>query len=194
MEQKNTMKPIPVSYIADHAKAKSTQARRVPYTELIERWAQDNHCEAEALVIISAINGEQMITANHMPKEFCPLYRKGETAERLIEIINRINDKITSGEENWTWAHVMRVMTDEGIIFKTTPNKFDSIICSMIPGKGKDTVRKNGDYTLLYIKEPWSQWTKQSHINPEEAANRMICMMIAIELAPILGRKIALEY
>ena len=116
-------------------------------------------------------------------------------ARQLIEIVRRIDEIIGSHRENWTWAHVMRVMCDEGILYKPTINRFDQIICSMVPNKGRDIVRKNGDYVyIMGQKEPWSSWTQQSYINPSLAAARVICNQIAHELAPVLARTIRLEF
>jgi hypothetical protein len=130
-----------------------------------------------------------------MPKEFLPYYRSETIAVKLIDIIRKIDERIAAKENNWDWAHVMRVMIDEGIILtNTTPNKFDQLICAMVPGKGRDNVRKNGDYSILDRNEPWTQWTKQSHLNPQEAQDRTICNMIAIEFQPVLRRKIIMDY
>ena len=89
----------------------------------------------------------------------------------------------------------MRVMTDEGILFNLTANRFDAIICSMSPGKGRDNIRKHGDYAYLMGQEnSWAFWTSQSYHNPTLAAARSICNQIALEFAPILTRKILLEF
>ena len=85
-------------------------------------------------------------------------------------------------------------MCDEGILYKPTINRFDQLICAMIPNKGRDTVRKHGDYEyIMGQQDPWSAWTSQSYINPTLAAERSICNQIALEFAPILTRKIILE-
>lgn len=58
-------------------------------------------------------------------------------------------------------------MVDEGILYKPTYNRFDQLICAMLPDKGRDTVRKHGDYEFIMGQaEPWSAWTSQSYINP----------------------------
>jgi hypothetical protein len=150
--------------------------------------------EAEGRDSVRRIAGNQLIDPNHMPKELYQLYRKGEKAELLIQLIQDINEKIVNNEENWTWAHVMRVMIDEGIIFKMTPNRFDTIITSMIPGKGKDNVRHKGDYTIISKKNPWPLWGKMSALDPEEAQDRLICNMIAMEFQPVIRRKISMDY
>jgi hypothetical protein len=186
---------IPLGIIVEYAKAQSTQARRQAFVNLIRFWA-DNGGDLEAAVkAILEIQGGQVISAGSMPKEFLPYYRSETIAVKLIDIIRKIDERIAAKEDNWDWAHVMRVMIDEGIILtNTTPNKFDQLICAMVPGKGRDNVRKNGDYSILDRNEPWTQWTKQSHLNPQEAQDRTICNMIAIEFQPVLRRKIIMDY
>ena len=174
------IEPIPVEFILGIAQSKATQAQRRPYIELIVRWGDEMNRADEACQLLERLRKGQVIDPRKMPHEFQPRYRQPEVAARLIEIVRHINDVIASKQENWTWAHVMRVMTDEGIIFGVTHNKFDSIICSMIPGKGLDTVR------------PF--WPNQSYINPKLAAARSICNQIALEFAPVLNRKILVEF
>lgn len=186
---------IPLGIIVEYAKAQSTQARRQAFVNLIHFWADNGGDLAEAIKAILEIQGGQVISANSMPKEFMPYYRSETIAVKLIDIIRKIDEKIASKEDNWDWAHVMRVMIDEGIILtNTTPNKFDQLICAMVPGKGRDNVRKNGDYSILDHKDPWPLWTKESHLNPQEAQDRTICNMIAKEFEPVLRRKIIMDY
>lgn len=186
---------IPLGIIVEYAKAQSTQARRQAFVNLIRFWADNGGDLAEAIKAILEIQGGQVISANSMPKEFMPYYRSETIAVKLIDIIGKIDEKIASKEDNWDWAHVMRVMIDEGIILtNTTPNKFDQLICAMVPGKGRDNVRKNGDYSILDHKDPWPLWTKESHLNPQEAQDRTICNMIAKEFEPVLRRKIIMNY
>ena len=188
-------KGIPLSYIVEYAKAQPTQAKRQAFVNLIHFWKDNGGDLEEAIKAILEIQGGQVISANSMPREFMTYYRSETIAAKLIDIIRKINEKIASKEDNWDWAHVMRVMIDEGIILtNTTQNKFDQLICAMVPGKGRDNVRKNGDYSILDRKEPWTQWTKQSHLNPQEAQDRMICNMIALEFQPVLRRKIIMDY
>ena len=184
--------PIPVEFVVGHAQAKNTENQRKPYVELIKSWAEHEGMEDEGMQAIRRIAGELQIDAQHMPKEFYQQYRKGEKAEQLIEIIQTINEKIQNGEEMWTWAHVMRVMIDENILLSNiSVNRFDVIICSMIPGKGRDTVRKNGDYDIVKDrKDSYHTWLSNSMINPFQATNREICQQIVERFAPILSRKI----
>lgn len=191
----NTELGIPLSYIVEFAKSQSTQAKRQAFVNLIRFWAENGGDEMAAVKAILEIQGGQMISASCMPREFLPMFRSEIIATKLIAIIRKIDVTISTKAENWDWAHVMRVMIDEGIILtSTTPNKFDQLICAMIPGKGRDNVRKNGDYSILDRKGPWTQWTKLSHLNPQEAQDRMICNMIAKEFEPVLRRKIIIDY
>ena len=191
----NNVQGIPLSYIVEYAKSQPTQAKRQAFVNLIRFWAENGGDEMAAVKAILEIQGGQMISASCMPREFLPMFRSEIIATKLIAIIRKIDVTISTKAENWDWAHVMRVMIDEGIILtSTTPNKFDQLICAMIPGKGRDNVRKNGDYSILDRKEPWTQWTKQSHLNPKEAEDRMICNMIAKEFEPVLRRKIIIDY
>ena len=191
----NNVLGIPLSYIVEFAKSQPTQAKRQAFVNLIRFWAENGGDEMAAVKAILEIQGGQMISASCMPREFLPMFRSEIIATKLIAIIRKIDVTISTKAENWDWAHVMRVMIDEGIILtSTTPNKFDQLICAMIPGKGRDNVRKNGDYSILDRKEPWTQWTKLSHMNPQEAQDRMICNMIAKEFEPILRRKIIIDY
>lgn len=67
-------------------------------------------------------------------------------------------------------------------------NRFDSIICSMIPGKGKDTVRKKGDYSIMLDRSSSYRTWSITSLNPIEAYNRSICDEIVKKLKPILLR------
>lgn len=190
----NEQKPIPIDFITAHTKAMNTVARRKPFVELVAKWADRIGNPQLGKWFQSEVGGGQIIDAEHMPKDFMPYYRQPEVAARLIEIVRAVDVKISSGTERWTWAHVMRVMYDEGIIFKITVNRFDSVITSMIPGKGKDNVRHHGDYTIMNKEEGWPLWTKTSYQNPVEAENRTVCDMIAMEFVPVLKRKVTQDY
>lgn len=186
---------IPLGYIVEYAKAQPTQAKRQAFVNLIHFWAQNGGDTEAAIKAILEIQGGQVISAASMPREFMPYYRSATIAAKLIDIIRKIDEKIAAKEDNWDWAHVMRVMIDEGIIMmNTTPNKFDQLICAMVPGKERDNVRKNGDYSILEREEPWTQWVKRSYLNPKEAQHRTICNMIAKEFEPVLKRTIVVDY
>ena len=172
---------IPVEFVVGHAQSKNTERQRKPYQELIKSWAEHEGMNEAGLLAIRRIAGQQLIDAEHMPKEVYQRYREGERARLLIETVQEINDRIQSGEVMWTWAHVMRAMIDENILLTNVSiNRFDVIICAMIPGKGRDTVRKNGDYTIVKDRDmSYHMWTSNGHINPVEASNRDICEQIA---------------
>ena len=189
------IEPIPVEYILRIAQSKATAAQRRPYIELIERWGEETGCPDDAQRMLKCLREGQVLDPSKMPREFMPRYRQLEVAEKLIEIVRKIDDVIASKQENWTWAHVMRVMCDEGILYKPTINRFDQLICAMIPNKGRDTVRKHGDYAFIMEEQedPWTLWPKDSYLNPTLAAERSICNQIALEFAPILTRTIRLE-
>ena len=184
--------PIPVDYVVGYAQSRATDSQRRPYVELIRSWAEHEGCEQAAEVALNAITGLSMSDANHMPKELYQQYRKGERAEQLIGIIRQLNDAIQSGEEMWTWAHVMRVMVDENILLsQVSINRFDAIICSMIPCKGRDTVRKHGDYRIMLQRDrSYHTWSSQAHLAPQEASDKEICQQIAQQFLPILSRTI----
>lgn len=188
------IEPIPVEYILRIAQSKATAAQRRPYIELIKQWGEEMNCPDEARQLLMQLREGQVLDPCKMPRDFMPRFRQQEVAEKLIEIVRKIDAVIASKQENWTWAHVMRVMCDEGILYKPTINRFDQLICAMIPDKGRDTVRKHGDYEyILEQEEPWSLWPTQSYLNPTLAAERSICNQIALEFAPILTRTIRLE-
>ena len=189
------IEPIPVEYILRIAQSKATAAQRRPYIELIERWGEETGCPDDAQRMLKCLREGQVLDPSKMPREFMPRYRQPEVAEKLIEIIRHIDAVIASKQENWTWAHVMRVMCDEGILYKPTINRFDQLVCAMIPNKGRNTVRKHGDYAFIMEEQedPWTLWPKDSYLNPTLAAERSICNQIALEFAPILTRTIRLE-
>lgn len=176
------------------AKSVPTQSKRQTLVNFLKYWGEISGEEEAARDAINEILTGQTINPNCMPKEFMPQFRSATMATQLIEIIRTIDEKIATHQERWDWAHVMRVMIDEGIIMKVTRNKFDQLICQMLPGKGRDNVRKSGDFSIIDREEPWTQWTSLSHLNPQEAQDRMICNMIAIEFQPVLRRKIIMEY
>ena len=188
------IEPIAVEFILGIAQSKATQAQRRPYIELIERWGDETGCMEEARRLLLRLRDGQVLDPHKMPREFMPRFRQPDIAEQLIEIIRKIDAIIASKQENWTWAHVMRVMTDECILYKPTINRFDQLICAMVPDKGRDIVRKHGNYTFIMKQEdPWFDWPSQSYINPTLAAERTICNQIALEFAPILTRTIRAE-
>ena len=106
------IEPIPVEYILGVAQTKATDAQRRPYVQLIERWGEKKDCVDETQQLLRRLREGQVIDIQKMPREFMPRYRQPEIAQQLIDIIRHIDDVIASRQENWTWAHVMRVMKD----------------------------------------------------------------------------------
>lgn len=119
------IEPIPVEYILGIAQSKSTVAQRRPYIELIERWGDEMNRADEACQLLKRLRNGQLLDPQKMPRDFMPRFRQPETAEKLIEIVRKLDAVIASKQENWTWAHVMRVMVDEGILYRPTYNRFD---------------------------------------------------------------------
>ena len=184
--------PIPAEYIVGHALTKKTEIQRRPYVELIRKWSEHEGQEDAGLTAIRRISGQQLADPDHMPKHLYAGYREPERAKQLIKIVQTINEKMQNGDVRWTWAHVMRVMIDEKILLADISyNSFDEVICSMIPGKGRDTVRKNGRYEVIMKDRGTSyhQLVSNAHIDPVAASTREICCQIAQLFAPIIGRK-----
>ena len=173
MMTNSKLSPIPVDYVVGHAMALNTAAKRKPYTDLILQWAEHEGMEAEGRSIVGELTGTAEITADNMPREITEYYRESSKAALLINMVRAINDEIEGGAL-WTWAHVMRVMVDEHIVSAQI--------------KGKDTVRKKGDYSIMLDRSSsYRTWSRTS-INPIEAYNRSICDEIVKKLKPILLR------
>ena len=100
-------------------------------------------------------------------------------------IIREINAKVIN-DSNWTWALVMKVMLDEGLIITNIRNRFDKLICMMVEDKGGGNVRNNGDFGILQDTRSWHKWISNSHDDWKEAADRAICQEIYEYFLPIL--------
>lgn len=187
------LQPIPVDFVCKQARTLS-DVKRKPLVNLIKAWGEETECTEQALEAVMDISkAVKEIDTNNMPTIFYPKFRQPEIAEKLIPVIRNINIKISNKTENWTWALVMKVMTDELIIMKTTANNFDTIISQMIP-QGGGRIRKNGNYIVMAEKEPWSLWQKNSHLDPEKAELRTKCNQIAMEFKDLLDRTIIMDY
>lgn len=82
----------------------------------------------------------------------------------------------------------MRVMLDENILTTKVVSQFDELVCGLI-SKGKDTVRKSGDYIkLMSRKESYHFWPKDYKIGKELAHDRFFCYEVFNELAAVLGK------
>ena len=124
---------ITLQAIVDYAKSLSSAKDKMAFVRFLNWEAERRDDPAAIHEAIRQIKGGRVIDATNIPKDFFPRYRQPEVARQLIAIIQKIDAVITNQTENWTWAHVMKVMLDEGIIMRMTQNKFDGIICSMIP-------------------------------------------------------------
>ncbi|MCR4583973.1 MAG: hypothetical protein K5764_10555 [Prevotella sp.] len=170
--------PIPISFVVEQGQCEHTEAKRRPYRKLITTWAEHEGLselgEAAAGQLNLGKEPERLKDLRDLPNCVAPKYRKGEKAERLVLTVREINARVEN-DSNWTWALVMKVMLDEGLLIVNIPNKFDRLVCQMVPGKGIDTVRKNGDYNIVKSKRSWHQWIENAGVDWEEAANRAIC-------------------
>ena len=174
---KNTLTqltPIPVEFVVGHAQTKNTESQRKPYVELISLWAEHEGMEDEGLQAIRRIAGSQQTDANHMPKEFYQQYRQGEKAEKLIKIVQDINEKIILRDLDALDSRFELFQIDDG---------YETFV--------GDWLRKNGDYSIMTDRDmTYHTWTSLSHLNPQEASNRDLCHQIAQYFAPILSRNI----
>lgn len=183
--------PIPVDFVVEQGLLERTEAKRRPYRMLITRWATHEGKDELGLSVASQLNTgkepEQLKDLQNLPNSIASKFRKGEKAEQLVMIIREI-DAMVENDSNWNWALVMKVMLDEGIVLTDIPNKFDRLICSMVPGKGIDTVRKNGNYKIINDSRSWKNWISNSHDDWKEAAQRSICEEIYELFKPLLNR------
>lgn len=182
--------PIDVEFVVAEGLQEKTEAKRRPYVKLIRRWAlkQGSAEQGEAIVGRLALKGAvtALTDLRHLPNEVSKKYRDGDKAEQLVTLVREIDGQIKVNS-NWTWAHVMRVMMDEGILMTNIPNRFDLLICAMVPGKGSGTVRKNGDYSLIETKRSWRNWIEKYSDDWQEANDRAICKEIFDFLSPLLS-------
>ena len=172
---------IPVNFVVGHAHLQSTEARRKPFVELVKAWAEHEQQQEAALSVAADIMGQQQMDITHMPKEIMPAWRSAQRAQALINVVRQIDMRISSQQEWWTWDLVMRVMVDDGILApRTSVNRFDSIVCMMVPGKSHDTVRKSGDYEVMRDRNnSWHSWSSNSLVNATLAEFRTYCEQIS---------------
>ncbi len=182
--------PIPVDFVVAHAQSKSTDAKRKPYLELLTSWGAHEGRPELAKQLVDSMVKKPLADVSNMPKELYQKYRSGEKARQLIEIVRHLNDVITSGSEGWSWAHVMRVMIDEQILrADISINRFDRIICSMIPDKGIDSVRNQNKEAYAIVNkrdDNYRLWVENSLVNPVQATNGELCRQVAECFSPIL--------
>ena len=181
---------IPIDFVVNQGLQEHTEMKRRPYSTLIRTWAeQQGQAELGEKIASSLSIGkepEKLKDLRNLPNSVASKYRTGDKAELLVAIVRKIDEKIQN-DTNWKWALVMKVMLDEGLLIVKIPNKFDRLICSMIPGKGIDTVRKNGDYGILNDSRSWRSWISNPHDDWQEAANREICEEIYGFLEPLVA-------
>lgn len=182
-----TLAPIAVDFVVEQGLQEKTEAKRRPYIALIRRWAQH-----EGRVELGERLASPLTLTAGAPKldsqlnQLTKKYREGERLQQLVRVVRDIDERIKV-DSNWTWAHVMRVLMDEGVLMTNIPNRFDRLMCSMIPGKGIDNVRKSGDYGLIETRRSWRDWIENYNYDWEEANNRAICKEIFDVLEPALS-------
>jgi len=189
MEHSETiLTPIPVDFVIEQGLKEHTEAKRRPYRTLITTWAAHEGKAETGEKVASQLNTgkeiERLTDLQNLPTSIAPKYRRGEKAEQLVMIIREVDAKVEN-DENWKWSLVMKVMLDEGLLMTNIPNKFDRLVCSMIPGKGIDTVRKSGDYSIIEDRRSWHNWISNPHDDWKEAANREICEEIYAYFRPL---------
>ncbi len=192
MKSKETqLTPIPIDFVVEQGLLEHTEAKRRPYRTLITAWADHEDMAPLGEKAASRLNTgkevERLTDLQDLPNSVAPKYRKGEKAEQLVRIVRKINDRV-GNDSNWTWALVMKVMLDEGLVMTNIPNKFDRLICSMVEGKGIDTVRKNGDYSIIKIERSWHKWINNPHDDWKEANDRAVCEEIYELFLPLLTK------
>lgn len=179
---------IPVDFVLKQGEMEHTEAKRRPYSTLIRTWAEHEGKAELGIAIANQLSmnrdNDKLRDLQNLPNSVAPKYRKGEKAELLVNTVRGINDRIKN-DSNWNWALVMKVMLDEGLLITNIPNKFDRLICSMIPDKNRDTVRKNGDYKIIEDSRNWRNWITNPHDNWREAADHDICEEIYGCLEPL---------
>ena len=187
-ETEKQLGAIPVDFVVEQGLLERTEAKRRPYRTLITTRAEHEGKVEQGKAVVSRLNTgnepERLKDLRNLPTTIAPKYRKGEKAELLVNIVREIDDQIKN-DSNWKWSLVMKVMLDEGLLMTNIPNKFDRLICSMIPGKGIDTVRKSGDYSILEDNRSWHRWISNPHDDWEEATKRAICEEIYEYFKPL---------
>ena len=181
---------IPIDFVVKQGLQEHTEVKRRPYSTLIRTWAK-NQGQAElgeeiASRLKTSKEPERLKDLRNLPNSVAPKYRTGDKAELLVKIIRDIDVQMKN-DSNWKWSLVMKVMLDEGMLVTNIPNKFDRLICSMIPGKGIDTVRKNGDYSILQDLRSWRSWIDDSEIDSDEVINRIVCEDIYDRFKPLIS-------
>lgn len=190
-ETSNMLNPIPVSFVVDaglHAPA--TEAKRKPYISLISDWAaSEGRAEAAEPFVNQLQPGkkqEKQLDEREMKKLLKPNYRDEHSIQTLKEILEEVDNEIVNNPSTWTWAHVMRVMTDAGILGTNIYSQFDNLIRWFLPDKKKESVRKHGDYIIMETDRPWHRWQGDgSTIKDGESHHIMMCKQISKLFEPL---------
>ena len=186
------LRPIPIELVIEQGLKEHTEVKRRPYRELITTWAEREGMSELGETIASQLNTgkepERLKDLRNLPDSVAHQYRTGDKAEQLVMIIREIDVKVRN-DSKWTWALVMKVMLDEGLLTTDIRNKFDVLICQIVEGKGLTSVRNNGDYTVLEDSRSWIQWISNSHDNWKEAVQRSVCEEIYKYFEPLLNPK-----
>jgi len=189
--KKTQLTPIPIDFVVEQGLKEKTEAKRRPYRMLITSWADHEQMSKEGEAIASQLNTgkgpEPLTNLQELPTSVALKFRKGEKAEQLVMIIREISNMVDN-DSNWTWALVMKVMMDEGLLMTNIPNKFSGLISSMVPGKGIDAARKNGNYNVINDTRSWRNWISNPGDDWEEATNRTICEEIYEHFKPLFDK------
>jgi len=190
-ETSNKLNPIPVSFVVDaglHAPA--TEAKRQPYISLISDWAVSEGRAAAAEPYVNQLQPgkkhEKQQDGRELRKLLKPNYRDEHSIQTLKEILEEADNGIVNNPGTWTWAHVMRVMTDAGILGTNIVSQFDNLICWLLPDKKKDSVRKSGKYIIMMTDRPWHRWQGDgSSVKEGESHHIMMCKQISKLFEPL---------
>lgn len=191
MDSKDTqLRPIPVDLVIEQGLKEHTEVKRRPYRELITTWAEREGMGELGETIASQLNTgkgpERLKDLRNLPDSVGHKYRTGDKAEQLVMIIREIDVKVRN-DSSWTWALVMKVMLDEGLLTTDIRNRFDGLICKIVEGKNPTSVRNNGDYKILDDTRSWPQWISNSRDDWREAARREVCEEIYRYFEPLLN-------
>ena len=186
------LEAIPVDFVVELGLKDETQNSRAPYSALIRTWGEHTGKAEIGRKAASRLDKDDLLSQLESGTKniysLMPTYRTGKKANMLIKIVRQIDEHIKV-DSYWKWAHVMKVMMDAKIIMTNIPNKFDALICWMIPGKGKDNVRKSGNYSIIDESRPWREFCDMPNINFNEYMNREVCSQIYDLFKPLLGSK-----
>ena len=194
MEENQSLPAISVDFVVEAGlKSKPTEAKRQPYISLISDWASLMGMPGAAEPFVSrlrpGIYQSGTMDENQLKMLLKQKYRDEESIVLLREILAEVDVYISQNPNKWTWAHVMRVMID-GVILNTSINsKFDNLICWLVPGKKKDSVRKNGDYMIMTSGVSWQRWSGDNSYVDNEAQNYMICKEIYQQFKKLIERQ-----